>query len=315
MVAVVCGGCNPKSPRPRAKGDPGPAATTGKSASEGAGSLAKSPQPPATDLSLPASDQLKLLHWNIESGGSRPGLIADQLLQLVGEGGYHVLALSEVDQYEVYLKKLQSQGEPGRWEMILGASGINEEREDDRLMILFDSRRLSLIQSQELNRYREFRLNSGRHRSPLVAHFECRQSGNQFLLIHNHLARGDAEFRAEQAAGLREYARDTTLAKLAVGDFNFDYVFETGQGNEGFNEFMRDGIWRWVQPDELIDTNWFDPEPDGLDNYPGSLLDFTFVAGPARDWQVTSRVIVREGDFPDDRTTSDHRPVEVVISF
>ena len=255
------------------------------------------------------------MHWNIESGGNDPGLIADQLKAFAEKGDYQVFALSEVEKYDIYRKRFDSIGKQGQWQTILGASGVNEGRENDRLMILYDSTRLNLIESQELNRFGDFRLNSGRHRSPLVARFECERSEMQFLLIHNHLARGDAEFRVEQAAGLREFARADSVAKIAVGDYNFDYVFATRKGNEGFVEILRDDVWEWIEPHELIDTNWFDPEPDGVDNYPGSMLDFTFVAGAAKDWDVSSRVIVRDGDFPDDDRTSDHRPVEVVVRY
>ena len=38
-----------------------------------------------------------------------------------------------------------------------------------------------------------------------------------------------------------------------------------------------------------------------------------FVAQGARDWPARSSVVVREGDFPDDENTSDHRPVEAVF--
>ena len=76
---------------------------------------------------------------------------------------------------------------------------------------------------------------------------------------------------------------------------------------------MRDGIWKWVKPVEWIDTNWADRNDDGVDDYPGSMLDFVFVANGATEWKTTCRVIVREGDFPDDETTSDHRPVELVV--
>lgn len=258
---------------------------------------------------------LGILHWNIESGGNHPPLIADQLAEFVTEGGYCILALSEVEQNELYESRFSTLGESGRWRTITGESGKNDGRENDRLMILFDSSRLKLINTQELNRHGDFMLNTGRHRSPLVAHFEDRVTNEQFLLVHNHLARGDAEFRTEQASGLREFGRDSSIAKVAVGDFNFDYTFETKQGNQGFVEMLRDNVWKWVEPAELVDTNWFDPEPDGVDNYPGSMLDFTFVSGEAKEWDVTSRVIVREGDFPDNDRTSDHRPVEVIIRF
>ena len=43
------------------------------------------------------------------------------------------------------------------------------------------------------------------------------------------------------------------------------------------------------------------------------MLDFVFMAGAARDWDATCSVVVRPGDFPDDQTTSDHRPVSCVI--
>jgi hypothetical protein len=64
--------------------------------------------------------------------------------------------------------------------------------------------------------------------------------------------------------------------------------------------------------EKLVDTNWSDRGGDGVDDYPHSCLDFTFVVGKAKLWQSRSRVIVREGDFPDDEKTSDHRPVELV---
>ena len=39
------------------------------------------------------------------------------------------------------------------------------------------------------------------------------------------------------------------------------------------------------------------------------MLGSNFVAGAAKDWNAECQVIVREGDFPDDESTSDHRPV------
>lgn len=262
----------------------------------------------------PKQTDLKILHWNIESGGNHPPLIADQLAGFVSEGGYSIIALSEVEKVDLYQRKFDSLGETGQWQSVLGDSA-RKKRDADRLMIFYDSSRLKLLRSQELNKHGEFNLNTGRHRSPLLAHFEDRSSKEDFILIQNHLARGNAEFRAEQAKGLREFGRDSSIAKIGVGDYNFDFVFETRQGNQGFVEMLRDNVWKWVEPEELIDTNWYDPEPDGIDNYPGSMLDFTFVAGEAKDWDVTSKVIVRKGDFPDNEKTSDHRPVEVLIRF
>ncbi len=319
LACILPGGCisrDQAGSEAPAKPAPSPSRPLADSANNP--DVATSQNAATTDPALPgrpgSQHELKILHWNIESGGNYPSVIASQLRDFA-EARYQLLALSEVHEYQVYEDKFNALSGDGRWQSILGASGINDQREDDRLMILFDSWRLKLISSQELNRYADFRLNDGRHRSPLVAHFRDRESNQEFLLLHNHLARGNAEFREEQAGGLREFARNTSLPLIAVGDYNFDYEFESGQGNPAFNAFVRDGIWRWVEPEELIDTNWFDPEPDGIDNYPGSMLDFTFVAGPARDWATNSRVIVRDGDFPDDEQTSDHRPTEVVVRY
>ena len=45
--------------------------------------------------------------------------------------------------------------------------------------------------------------------------------------------------RCSQAEGLREWARTQTLPIIAVGDYNFDYDFRTGTGNEAFAAFLQ----------------------------------------------------------------------------
>ena len=77
---------------------------------------------------------------------------------------------------------------------------------------------------------------------------------------------------------------------------------------------MQDNVWTWIRPEPLVDTNWSDVDGDGVDNHIDSLLDFSFVAGEAKTWRASSRVIVRENDFPDNDKTSDHRPVELFLS-
>jgi hypothetical protein len=112
------------------------------------------------------------------------------------------------------------------------------------------------------------------------------------------------------------WARDQTLPVVALGDYNLDYVFDEKNGNEAFRLILKDNIWKWVQPTEWIDTNWFDnPErPDGKDDYPGSMLDFAFVAGPAKTWEMKCNILVQPDDFPDDEKRSDHRPFELLIN-
>lgn len=248
---------------------------------------------------------ISLLAWNVESGGADPSVIAEQLKHL---GGYDVYALSEVspDDFEIHAAALGS-----NYQSIESKTGRS-----DRLQILFNTDRFELVRKQEMDHYRDYILNNETrtHRSPLMVHLRQRDTGVEFLVVANHLARGNEDLREKQAIGLREWARDQTLPTITIGDFNFDYDFPTEKGNEAFVEMMRDNVWLWVQPEEFIDTNWADSDGDGNDNYPHSMLDFAFVAGPAKTWNPTCRVIVRDGDFPDTQQTSDHRPVELIVT-
>ncbi len=260
---------------------------------------------PATPVIAPSATTgftLRILGWNVESGGNDPRVIATQLSQF---SSYGIVALSEVhpNSFAIYKNALGDHG----------IAVMSESGRGDRLLFLIDSRQFQLIESQELNRHEEWMLNEGRHRSPFIAYLRHKETGYEFIVMTNHLARGNAEFRQEQAAGLREWARDQSLPVIAIGDFNFDYNFAEKEGNEAFSLFMQDGVWKWIRPEPLIDSNWSD-DGKGGDRYPGSMLDFAFVASAAKELVCKCRVIVRDGDFPDDDATSDHRPVELIVA-
>ena len=180
------------------------------------------------------------------------------------------------------------------------------------MMVIYNKQALKYVRKFELDDINY----KSRYRSPLVVHFKDMLTGKELLVMVNHLARGSAETRQIQAEKLVKWARDETMPIVALGDYNFDYDFKTRKGNESFRLFMKDNVFEWVEPVELIDTNWYDnPEqPDGKDDYPGSMLDFGFVAGSAKDWTTSCKVIVRDGDFPDNEKTSDHRPFEMIVS-
>ena len=252
--------------------------------------------------SKPGLFQANLFSWNVESDGSDPEVIAKQLAEF---GQYDIYGLTEVlpDSFELFRSAV---GE--------GFASIDSKTgQSDRMQIIYDNTRFELLRQFELHEI-NYKL---RYRSPLVAHLRDKNSGTEFLVMVNHLARGKADVRAKQAEQLVQWARDQTLPIIALGDYNYDYVFADRQGNEGFRKMMRDNVWKWIEPDELIDTNWFDnPEsPDGKDDYPGSMLDFAFVAGPAKDWETNCQIITRANDFPDDSTNSDHRPYKVQVNM
>ena len=64
----------------------------------------------------------------------------------------------------------------------------------DRLLMLYNTERLELLDSQELEAHDGVRINSANfgHRSPLVGHFRDRQSGAEFkvVLVHRNCSRG-----------------------------------------------------------------------------------------------------------------------------
>lgn len=248
--------------------------------------------------------QIRMFCWNVESDGADSEVIAKQLAEFNQNDHYDVLALTEVKPQD--LKKFRyALGKHYKYSHTRSGNS-------DRLEILYNQNRFQRIREFEI---KEINI-KGRYRAPLVAHLKDRQTGIEFLVMNNHLARGKSEIRQKQAEMLVDWARDQTLPVFALGDYNFDYVFETRKGNPAFANMLRDNIWRWVEPTKMIDSNWYDDpkNPDGKDDYPGSLLDFAFVAGPAKNWKAECNIIVREGDFPDDETTSDHRPFELILS-
>ena len=243
---------------------------------------------------------LNLVAWNVESGGNDPKVIAEQMREFAG---CDAIALNEVNSRSVedYTAALGS-----NYRAFVSRTG-----RADRLAIIYDSSRFELLQSKEMVEYREHKLNDGYHRSPIYVRLKDRESGFEFIFMTNHLSRADIDLRQEQAAGLREWARNTNVLIIAMGDFNFDYSFSKRAGNESFSVFMRDGVWDWIKPDPMVDTQWSDD--NGVDRYPDSMLDFVFVAGAAKDFAYDCKVIVRPGDFPDDEQTSDHRPVKLIV--
>ena len=251
--------------------------------------------------------RLRLVAWNVESGGNDPETIAGHLFSL---GPSDIIGLTEVSEQQTgrYLNAMRDWNHESK-------SFVTDSGGGDRMMLIYNASRLDPLEHAELDSYNGVRLNdiNRRHRSPLMVRFKDRVTQVEFIVVLNHLARGNAELRQEQAKGLRLWAADQTVPIIGIGDYNFDYDFPTSKGNAAFDEFVRGDTWRWVMPIELIDTNWSDPDGDGVDNYPHSCLDFMFVAGAAKAWHLQSRVLVWDGDFPDDEKTSDHRPVELVM--
>lgn len=278
----------------------------------------------------PASaEAFRVLAWNVESNRpeSRPTsdarVIASQLVALLKnpETRAEIVALSEVEPADVHAYRQAVALGLGR-PVDHATSASGGFRDADSLLLVVDAERFAIEEVHELHRYAGIAANltiddensrehgTMRARSPLVARLRDLSSGEFFWLVVVHLARGEADLRTDQARMLRQWAEDLDAPAIAAGDFNFDFEFATRRGNPGYDAMVEGGVWQWLEPDPLVDSNWAGDRNDpSIDRYPGSILDFVFVANDASTWHGESTVIVRPGDFPDTDETSDHRPI------
>lgn len=283
------------------------------------------------------AEPFRILAWNVES--NRPGqppvsdinVISQQLSELVADKSLRpqIVALSEVEPKTVpMLQQAVARGLSSTVDYVTSASG--GFKDTDSLMLIVDRARFEILDAYELHRYAGIlgnmnvaeannpeELGALRARSPLACRLKDKSNNVEFWVIANHLARGEADLRTEQAKMLREWAKDHPAPIIACGDFNFDYDFRSKQGNDGFKAMLVDDVWQWLKPDPLLDSNWSDDwniKDRRVDRYPDSLLDFVFVANGAKGWRGEADVVVRPGDFPDNDQTSDHRPITAVFS-
>jgi endonuclease/exonuclease/phosphatase family metal-dependent hydrolase len=196
-------------------------------------------------------------------------------------------------------------------------------------MLIVDKRRFRIEETMELHRFAGIAANFNvddsatpefgelRARSPLAVKMVDLVSSKPCWVVVNHLARGEADLRTDQARMLVKWAASKNEPVISAGDHNFDFDFKTQQGNEGFHAMLQEGVWSWLKPNPLIDSNWSDDRritDRRVDRYPDSILDFIFVGNQAKDWNGRCWVVVREGDFPDTDETSDHRPIIATLS-
>lgn len=276
------------------------------------------------------ADEFRILAWNVESNRpnapqvSDPGVISAQLSGLLQAPATRaqIVALSEVEPKTVVAyKQAVAEGLGTEVDFVTSASGGYQDT--DTLLLIVDTKRFTIEDVFELHRFQGISANfnvtdpaSGdfgavRARSPLVAKLRDKAGQHSFWLIVNHLARGEENLRTDQARALKQWAEaHASEPVIAAGDFNFDYDFKAQKGNAACDAMMEGGVWLWLKPDPLVDSNWTDDRDNpGKDRYPGSILDFVFVANGAKSWKGEADVIVREGDFPDSDKTSDHRPI------
>lgn len=246
---------------------------------------------------------LTVATWNVESGEADPETIADQMAEFED---IDLWGLTEVESdFDAEIFELGA--EAGRGEPF--GRVISETGGEDRLLALYNEARFELVEVDEL----EDANPTGRLRSPLVLLLRDLDTGLDIAFVVNHLKSGNApddrDERHAQAIELNAWgaaAASFDLPVIAVGDYNFYYEVDGSGYDDGLDLMEADGVFEWIEPVDLVNTQC---TVDGNGCRFNSVVDFIFAAGPAQDWDGIAEVIVREGDFPDDDTTSDHRPV------
>ncbi len=263
-----------------------------------------------TFISSAHSEPVSFVAWNVEDydfGGREPqngsdgAIIATQLRD--DFNGIDIFGLTEVHSesaMQVYAT-MAAADEDISYQYIFTRSGGWL-----RMGMIFNADRFDVINSQEL----DFGLSSVRTRFPLAVTFKDKTRDVTFVAVLVHLARGNSDVRELQARRLAEWAAENSEPVIAFGDFNFDYNVTNDSHNGGYSALLDSGYFSWLEPANRADTSW---SGDIIDQYPDSILDFVFAGGEAKNWLYESFVYVRDGDFPDNSDTADHRPVVAVV--
>lgn len=202
-----------------------------------------------------AQRRVLVLSWNVESGDNETATIVKQLEDFEG---FDILGLTEVkfsnatdyaDAAEVGEGAKSSSSSDFRH--VVSSSGAG-----DRMMIIWDNKRFEKIGNKtELTSFNDgttnHQLNDGNHRSPMFCNFKIRGTNIEFLFMVNHLARGNTNLRNKQATGLKAWVMAQELPVIAVGDWNFDYDIDDGEGNQAFKNLLADDVWKWARPQRL----------------------------------------------------------------
>jgi endonuclease/exonuclease/phosphatase family metal-dependent hydrolase len=239
--------------------------------------------------------------WNVGLDDADLGYIADELTAFSGVDIWLIQEARGDGTFDA-LTQAAGYGEEDSYVSVAGTTGA-----DIPLLTIYNDARFDLLGWEELHDINT----TGNARAPLVLHLVDTETGVEFLVVNNHLYRSREEERDRQATLLNEWAQTQTLPIVEGGDHNFDYDVPDGPSasDRGFDNMTAGGVWQWVEPKDLVPTQCTDNLPCTYDD----VLDFIFVAGPAREWPATSQVIVRDGDFPDDGIKSDHRPVAAYL--
>lgn len=238
-------------------------------------------------LPVARAERIQVVGWNLESGDAKRTYLSDLIGQFQGVDlwGFSEVKAEDADTYAAAC----AVGEGGQqFKHFVGTTGGS-----DRLVIVYNATKLDLVEQQELL---DLRVQTGR--APLYGVFKSKATSEKFIFMVNHLHRGNAAKRMEQAVGLEKWAKTQSRPAIFVGDYNFDVKLSTKKGNPAFEAMLDEGVFRWVEP-----------APFRATHKSGSVLDFVFLTGTAKGWGAKAEVTKLVDDEIENQNASDHRPV------
>lgn len=248
--------------------------------------------PPTRNSVLDGSTEIHVLAWNVDGSDSDPGTILAELREQMPP--FNVLALRGVPAGEGLSFAFEF------WDRYNGVVGT---RGGPLRLVVSWSKRFDLVRVSELPptemEIDPEAVDSGEGMA-LIVHLRDRQTGRSFLVVNSQLPDEPGEVTEQ----LRDWAQTQTLPVLAVGEFGSNAAVSP----DPVPPALRSAPFEWIQPAELVDTRWTDVDGDGLDDGPPTLGEATLVVGSPPEWSVTTRVIQRSGDLPDDDQSSNCRP-------
>ncbi|MCB9668135.1 MAG: endonuclease/exonuclease/phosphatase [Alphaproteobacteria bacterium] len=241
---------------------------------------------------------LKIVAYNVESGGAEAETVAANVQTISGEAIWAFEECLNQDWLTMFAAAAADDASQ-TFQTVLGTTGFS-----DRLGLAYDTSQVTLESHEELASINI----GGNGRAPLVGTFVHNETGVRFKLVVNHLWRTDAALRHQQASMLNTWAAGQTLPIVAVGDYNFDWAVTGGESDHdvGYDNMVAGGVYRWLRPATLVNTQCSGD----------SVLDFVFVAQGARDWTGVGDILLRGNVHcqPSD-LRPDHRPVSAVFQL
>lgn len=236
------------------------------------------------------AEPLTVVGFNVDSGDASDQVIA---LQMTESRGVDIWGLGDIWPDGGWVEKMHEAAQAA--EQLEYGVLVGETGGAARLMLLYRSDRLELLDSEELLAAR----GGKREAAPLIAHLRL-AGAEEFLVLLVQLADG-AKRRATQTAALADWASGQTLPVVALGTFSFG--LNEGEGpDEEMQRFLAASGWRWLRPAQDRDTTC---------NRGGQIDDFVLIGGAATGWNGRAEVMFPQSNYcPDDSRTSSHRPVQ-----